>query len=262
MRAQAVAIRVAAVLLTVLAGACGGPPSGADGARADGELSGEVVVFAAASLTDALADIADAFEEAHPEVTVTLNLAGSQRLAAQVLEGAPADVLATADAERMAAVSAEGLVDGEPRTLARNRLAIAVEPGNPRGVGGLADLDDPGLLVVLAAEDVPAGGYAREALGAAGVDVAPASLERDVRGALSKVELGEADAAIVYASDIAAAGEAVEGVGIADEHNVEADLPIAALRTGANPEAGRAFVELALGPQGQAALADHGLEAP
>lgn len=251
---------IVAGLVALLAGCTG--PGQSEGAEADGAPAGQVTVFAAASLTEAFEDIASAFEAEHPEASVTLSLGGSQRLANQITEGAPADVLASADAERMDAVAAEGLVDGQPRVFARNRLEIAVESGNPHGVSGLADLDDAGLLVVVAAEDVPAGAYARQALAAAGVELTPSSLESDVRGALSKVELGEADAAIVYASDVVAAGGSVEGVEIPDAHNVTARLPIASLTTGDNPEAARAFVDFVTSADGQAALARHGLEAP
>jgi len=178
--------------------ASGGPaeaPSG--GSAPTSEPSGEVVVFAAASLTDALEAIAADLEAATPGLDVVFSFAGSQQLAAQIAEGAPADVFASADETQMDVVADAGLVAGEPRTFARNSLAIAVEPGNPLGIRGLADLARADVTLVLADEDVPAGRYAAAALEAAGVTVAPASLEVDVRAVLSKVALGEADAAPV-----------------------------------------------------------------
>lgn len=228
----------------------------------DAAPSGELVVFAAASLTDVLEPLTAAFVAEHPGVEVVANLAGSQTLASQLTEGARADVLITADLTQLAVVADAGLVDGDPATLATNGLAIAVEPGNPRAIAGLADLADAQLIVVLPAEEVPAGRYAREALTAAGVEVAPASLERDVRAARAKVELGEADAAVVYRSDVVAAAGRVDGVAIAPEHDVVARYPIARLTDAPNPGAAAAFVAFTLGDTGQAVLADAGFGAP
>ena len=237
-----------------------------DGSRAEagdgGSSSGELVVFAAASLSDAFAEVADAYTAAHAGPPVVVNTAGSQTLAHQITEGAPADVFASADPAQMAVVDEAGYVDGAPVVFASNRLAIAVEPGNPRGIQGLGDLDDAGLVVVLPVEQVPAGAYAREALAAAGLAVQPASREPDVRAALSKVALGEADAAIVYASDVAAADGRVDGVAIPTAANVTATYPIAALTSAADPNAAGAFVDFVLADVGQAILGRHGLQPP
>lgn len=252
-----------ALALAVLLAACGTPPApAADDAPSGDNRSADLTVFAAASLADAFADIADAFEASHPDVRVRFNVAGSHTLARQILHGAPADVYASADVLQMRALQDAGGLAGRPEVFARNVLAIAVERGNPFAIRGLDDLHSPDLLLVLPAEEVPAGAYARQALDAAGVTVAPASLTDDVRGALSKVLVGEADAALVYASDIVAAEGRVEGVAIPPDLNVSAAYPIAALAGSAHPQAARAFVEFVRGRQASTILADHGLAPP
>lgn len=231
-----------------------------------GEQRAELSVFAAASLTDAATELASAFADAahaeHGEVDVVLNFAGSQRLAFQIAEGAPADVFAAADAAHLEQLEADGLLDGAPRRLARGRLAIAVERGNPLGVSGLADLAAPELVLVLPAEAVPAGRYARQALDRAGVAVRPDSLTDSVRSALAAVELGEADATVVYRSDVMAAGSAVDSVRIPARANVVAEYPIATLAGRPRPELARDFVDFALGTRGQRILRAHGFASP
>lgn len=256
--------RVAVALaLTALLAACGSAPvlAGREPASGD-DLSGELTVFAAASLADAFDDIADAFEAAHPDVRVRFNAAGSHTLARQIVQGAPADVYASADATQMRILEDAGSLAGPPARFAGNVLAIAVEPGNPIGIRGLDDLEGPDLLVVLPAEEVPAGAYARQVLDVAGVTVVPASLADDVRGALATVIAGEADAALVYASDIVAAGDRVDGVSIPEETNASADYLIAALAGSANPHAAREFGDFVRARQARAILADHGFSPP
>lgn len=221
-------------------------------------VSGEVRIFAAASLAEAFDDLGRAFVRDHPDAEVLFNFAGSQTLASQIGQGAPADVFAAANPGQMEAVQSGGAVAGTPVGFASNRLAIAVAAGNPLGIDGLRDLGDPDILLVLPAEEVPAGQYARDALASAGAEVSPASLERSVRGALSKVELGEADATIVYTSDLEAAGDRVEGVPIATEDNVTASYPIATLERSGNPAAAEAFIDLVLSDEGQRILGTHG----
>lgn len=252
----------AALALTVAVAACGSAEDAGGGGRASGTASGQLLVFAAASLTDAFDELGEAFVAANPGVAVVVNHAGSQTLAAQLVEGAPADVFASADPVQMDAVADEGLLADQAERFAANRLAIAVEPDDPLGIGGLADLADPDLVVVLPAEENPAGRYAREALDAAGVEVAPASLERDVRAALSKVELGEADASIVFASDLVASDGRADAVVIPTGQNVRATYAIAVLADAPNPSAAEAFVAFVLSDEGQAVLASHGFEAP
>lgn len=212
----------------------------------------DVVVFAAASLTDAFEEIVEAYT-AETGDPVVVSFAGSSDLAAQIGEGAPADVFASADMANMAVVD----TDGSARTFATNRAEIVVEPGNPHAISTLADLADPDLLVVACAEQVPCGAYTSTVLGRAGVDLTPVSFESNVRAVLTKVVLGEADAGIVYATDVAAAGDAVEGVPIPDEFNVEATYPIVAL-----DDSGAEFVEFVLGDRAQQILRDHGFGVP
>ena len=253
--------RLVGLALVVAVAACAAPTADDDG-DTTGDVSGELIVFATASLTDAFDEMRDAFVSAHDSVEVVVNNAGSQTLASQILEGAQADVFASADTVQMDAVGDAGELAGEPVVFAENRLAIAVEPGNPLGIGGLADLADPQLVVVLAAEEVPAGRYARQVLDAVGVEVAPASLEQSVRAALSKVELGEADAAIVFASDLVASAGRADDVPIPSEQNVVARYPIAVLTHAPNPAAAEAFVAFVRSDAGQRILADAGFAAP
>ncbi|MDY7105658.1 MAG: molybdate ABC transporter substrate-binding protein [Actinomycetota bacterium] len=246
----------------LVAGGCGSDDdteaAGDDGAGAT--IGGTVLVFAAASLTDAFADLEAAFEDAHPDADVQLNLAGSSSLREQVLAGAPADVFASANPANMAQLVEAGEVDGEPIVFVHNELRIAVPPGNPGGVAGLADLADDELLVGLCAEQVPCGAFAREALADAGVEPSIDTNEPDVRALLTKLGADELDAGIVYATDVIAAGDAVEGIEIPADQNVVADYPIAALANAPNPAAAAAFVELVLAPGGRDILADHGFD--
>ena len=244
--------------VALLAGSCGGadpaPDTGASPDEAVGpELTGELLVSAAASLTDVFAELGAAFAAEHPEVEVVFNLGSSSGLATQLVEGAPSDVFAAADMQPMEVVAAAGLVD-DPAVFATNRLEIVVEPGNPLGITGLADLARDDVILVLAGEEVPAGRYAAEVLDAAGVRADPASLELDVRAVLGKVATGEADVGIVYHSDVVAGGERVEGVAIPAEANVVAEYPIAVLETSQVPELSAAFVEVVEGPEGRQAL--------
>lgn len=216
-----------------------------------------VTVFAAASLTDAFGEIAQAFGEDH-DVEVEFNFLASSDLAAQIIEGAPADVFASADEANMARLTDEDLAE-DPEVFVENRLAIAVPSGNPNGIASLNDLEDPELVLSLADEEVPAGRYALEMFEAAGLTVEPDSLEADVRGVLTRVGLGEADAGVVYVTEIAA-DPAVESVAIVDEDNVVATYPIAALE-GAPPEATE-FVEFVGSEAGRRILSDHGFQLP
>ncbi|MEX2205634.1 MAG: molybdate ABC transporter substrate-binding protein [Myxococcota bacterium] len=217
-----------------------------------------VLVFAAASLAEAFTALCDAFASAHAPASVEHSFAGSPALVAQIESGAPAEVIVTADTESMARLEAAGRLASAPALFARNRLEIVVERGNPKGVTGLADLARSDLIVILAAESVPVGRYAREALNSAGVTLAPRSFEPNVKAVLNRVALGEADAGIVYATDVRAAGERVAGVAIADGQNVSASYPIALVKQAElRPEA-RAFVAFVLSDAGRAILARFG----
>ena len=197
----------------------GSPPANA--------LSGDINVFAAASLTNAFEAIAVEFEAANPDADLVFNFAASSELAASIVDdGAPADVFASADQNNMNKLVDAGLDDGDPATFATNSLAIVVEPGNPQGIGGVEDLADPDLIVVATSPEVPIGAYTQQVFEAAGVEVTPDSFEENVRGILTKVTEGEADAGVVYVSDVFAAGEDAEGVDIPAEINVVAEYPI------------------------------------
>ena len=246
------ALAAAALALALTAWACGG------------ESRETVTVFAASSLTDAFTELGEAFAAAHPRAAARFSFAGSAALRTQALEGAPVDVFARASPDAVEALAAAGLVV-EQRALAGNRLIVAVAEG--ADVGTLADLAAPGLRLALAAEAVPAGRYARRALALAdGADGFPPdfaarvlanvrSHEPNVRAALARVELGEADAAIVYASDLARAGATVRAAPVPERFQAAADYRIALLREG---EAARAFLAFALSPEGAAILARHG----
>lgn len=215
-----------------------------------------LTVLAASSLTDAFEAIARDVEARH-DVTVRLGLAGSHQLATQVLDGAPADVYASADPTQMARVVDAGLAEGPPAVFAHNTLVVAVHD-RVRTVTSLADLADPGVAVVLAAEEVPAGRYARQALDALGLEVAPVSLEPSVRAVLAKVVLGEADAGIVYASDLVAAEADVHTIEVPAHLGPTADYPIVALRDAPHPDLAATFVAHVRSPAGRARLAAHG----
>jgi len=244
------ALGVAALLVVA---ACGGTQSTAGSTPAT-----SITVFAAASLQPAF-DRIGAQLKAKQNMTVTFSYAGTQTLTAQVQQGAAADVFASADTAHMTTLQNGGFIAGSSKLFAHNRLEIAVEKGNPKGIRTLQDLARPGLVVVLADPSVPAGKYAAQALKTAGVTVHPASLETQVTGVLSKVALGEADAGIVYVSDIVTSGK-VDGVGIPDSQNVIADYPIARLSTAQNKSAADAFIAYVLSSAGQSIMVDAGFE--
>lgn len=256
--------RLGAVTLAVMIGtmaACGG---GGAGGPVNGSTApaGSLTVFAAASLTEAFTALADAFEDEHPDVTVTTNFAASSELVTQIIEGAPADVYASADVSNMARLVDAGETAGEPIVFATNRLQIVVEPGNPLGIETLDDLADADVVFITAAPQVPIGRYTAEVLGAAGADVTPRSLEESVRGVANKVVLGEADAGIVYETDVRAAGDSVTGVEIPDELNVVARYPVAVTGSSTNAHTARAFVDFVASDAGRATLAEFGFGAP
>lgn len=229
-------------------------------------------VFAAASLTAAFTEIGEVFEAGHPQVTVVFNFAGSQQLAQQINEGAPADVFASANKKQMdAAISAGSIVTGTQQTFVKNRLVVIFPKDNPAGVTGLKDLAKSGLKLVLAAKEVPVGQYALDFMTKASADPAfgtafqedvlknVVSYEDTVKVVLAKVALGEADAGIVYTSDVT--GEDAGKVGqvdIPDGPNVIASYPIAPVTESKNSEAAQAFIDFVLSPEGQAILAKYG----
>jgi molybdate transport system substrate-binding protein len=221
-----------------------------------------VNVLAAASLTEAFTAEQTAVRASAPDIRAVLTFAGSQQLARQIRDGAPADVFAAADSSTMQELVSEGLVD-TPRVFARNTLAIAVAPGNPKHIKRLADLERSDVVLVLADPSVPVGKYAREAFSNARLPApSPHSLELDVKATLAKLTTGEADAVIVYVTDVRAAGNAVEGVAIPAAQNVDATDEIAIVRaTKRRPEA-QAFVDLVMSAAGQQVLRDRGFLPP
>lgn len=237
-----------AITALMVSATCTGP----GGTGSDGRAT--LRVFAAASLTEAFQAIADAFETAHPDITVALNVAGTPTLVRQVAEGAPADVIAVADEAALEALQGKGLVAGAPRIFAANTLEVVVAAGNPHGVVGLADMARPELIVALGDTSVPVGRYTAEALRRSGVSVPGASREPSARAVLAKVALGEADAGVVYSTDVATGGAQVQGITISGGDNVVVRYPVAVLTSATEPEAAVDFVELLNSAVGQGVL--------
>ncbi|GAA2771884.1 molybdate ABC transporter substrate-binding protein [Streptomyces showdoensis] len=219
----------------------------------------KLTVLAAASLTDVFKTAGAAYEKTHPGTTLTFSFAGSQELVAQVAQGAPADALVTADTKSMAKVETDTTT---PTVIARNRLVIATGEGNPHKIGSLKDLADPKLKIVLAAPEVPAGKYSKKILDAQKITVKPVSQEPNVRAVLSKVELGEADAGLVYRTDARSATDKVDAVEIPDDQNAVAEYPAATLKNSRNADAATAFVAWLSTPEAQKILQDAGFQKP
>lgn len=247
-------IIAALAVIPVIGSACG---TTAPASSSPSGLSGTITIFAAASLTAAFTTIGADFEKSHPGTMVKFAFSGSSTLVSQIQQGAIGDVFASADQPNMQKLVDGGLVTGSPSTFAHNRLAIVVAAGNPKKITGLSDLARSGLVIVLCAPAVPCGRYAAQALKNAGVTVKPASQETDVKAVVSKVALGEADAGIVYVTDIKAASAGVQGVDIPQALNVVADYPVAVLKDSQNLAVARAFISYLLG-DGQRTLARYG----
>jgi molybdate transport system substrate-binding protein len=240
-------------VLGVASAACGGGET---------ESAGTLTVFAAASLTDAFTEIGDAFTVEYPDTTVVFNFSGSSALVTQIVEGAPADVFASADPSNMTKLVDAGANATEPVVFTTNLAAIVVAPGNPTGITGVADLATDDLIVVQCAPEVPCGRYAAQVFENAGVIVTPKSLEENVKAVVAKVTLGEADAGIVYVTDVIAAGADAEAVEIPAGVNVVAEYPIAVTTDAPNPDAARAFVDFVMSDQGRTILTSYGFVEP
>jgi molybdate transport system substrate-binding protein len=255
-------IAAAAATVVLTAGGCGGGSGSGAPAQStgSGKVTGTITVLAAASLTEPFTRIARAFEAANPGTKVTLSFAGSSQLAQQITSGAPADVFASASPATMKTVTDAGDNDGEPHVFVRNQLVIAVPKGNPRHVTGLAGLTR--LKVALCAPQVPCGAAAKKALDAARVPLTPVTLEQDVKAALSRVRLGDVDAALVYRSDARAAQSDVDGVEFPESAAAVNDYPLVALKNAPNPAAARAFVTYVLTDRARVVLTDAGFQAP
>jgi len=240
-------------------GSTGAQPTSPPESSAGG-ASGEITVFAAASLTEAFTEIEAAFEEANPDADVQFSFAGSSTLAQQINQGAPVDVFASASPKQMQAVVDAGNAAGEATVFVQNTLQIVVPEGNPAGVTGLADFGKQELAIALCAVQVPCGDAALQALQAAGVTPAPDTLEQDVKAVLTKVMLGEADAGLVYRTDVLSAGGSVEGLDYPEAAQAVNEYPIVALAGAPNPEGAQAFVDYVLSGEGKAVLEKYGFD--
>jgi molybdate transport system substrate-binding protein len=250
-------LALVAVSITTALGACSDdadPAAGTDGVT--------VTVFAAASLTEAFTALGEAFEATAPGVTVQFSFGPSSELATQIAEGAPADVLASADERTMDAAVDAGSIEGDPTAFATNRMEIAVPDGNPGGVDSLADLADADLMIGLCAADVPCGRLARQALDRAGVQASVDTDEADVRALLAKVASGDLDAGLVYRTDVRSAEEDVDGIALPDDRQVVTRYPIAPVRASAHPDRAEDFVAFVASPDGRAILARFGFGPP
>jgi molybdate transport system substrate-binding protein len=237
-------------------------PSGSASAAAGSSVpKGTITVFAASSLTGSFTTLGQQFEAANPGTKVTFSFGPSSGLATQITNGAPADVFASASPKNMAQVvtarAATSAMD-----FARNQMEIAVPPANPAKITKLADLANPHTKVVLCAAAVPCGSTARMVFTNANLKVTPVSNEVDVKSTLTKVELGEADAGVVYVTDVLAAGAKVKGITIPDADNASTEYPIATLTGSKNAALAKAFVDYVLSADGATALTSAGFEKP
>lgn len=260
-RTRLLASVAVAVALTLVATACGRDNDAASSTDV-AAVEGSITVFAAASLTEAFEAVGEAFTAVNPKAEVTFGFDASSALVRQITQGAPADVFASADITSMDKLTTAGLSGGEPVVFAKNRMAIIVPPGNPARVTGVADLAQPRLKLVLCDEAVPCGRYAKEVLTKAGVAATPVSFEQNVKGVVTKVTTGEADAGMVYATDVRAAGSKAEGVAIPDDLDVVVAYPIATTKATREADVAEAFVAFLAGPQGQQVLSAFGFESP
>lgn len=261
-----------AALLTACGGATPAAPAAPAATAAPAAAGGELTVFAAASLADAFKEIGRQFGVANGGATVTFNFAGSDQLATQITQGAPADVFASANTKQMGvAIAAGDVISGTQKTFVRNRLVVVYPKENPGKLAALKDLATPGLKIVLANKSVPVGGYALDFLAKASklpeytAEFSPTvlknvvSYEENVKAVLGKITLGEADAGIVYTTDAATVKDgSIAQLIIPDNLNTIATYPIAATKNAKNPDLARKFVDYVLGPEGQQVLAKYG----
>ena len=252
---------VAAGALLAACGSSSGEDPGAS-TSPSAAASDELTVLAAASLKATFTELASTFEDAHPGTTVQLAFGGSSDLVAQLQQGAPGDVLATADTANMEKAAADDLVSGEAAAFATNSMTIAVPPGNPAGIESFADLAEKGARVVVCAPQVPCGAATERVEESTGVTLSPVSEENSVSDVLGKVAAGEADAGVVYVTDIQGSAGSVESVAIPADVNATNTYPIAVLSGSAQPALAGEFVSLVLGDTGQQGLADAGFGEP
>jgi molybdate transport system substrate-binding protein len=265
--------RFAASLLTaslVVAGlaACGSNNSGTSSAPGPSasesgslSLSGNITVFAAASLTESFTELGKQFETANPGTKVTFSFAASSALAQQINSGAPADVFASASPKNMDQVVDAGGASG-PKVFATNKMEIATPPSNPAHIASVNDLTKSSVKTAVCQPQVPCGAVAQQVFTNAKITVKPVTLEPDVKSVLTKVQLGEVDGGMVYVTDVKAAGDKVEGIEISDDVNASTDYPIAPLAKSGNPAVAAAFVDSVLSSGGQSVLTAAGFQAP
>jgi len=246
------------LMLVALPAALVASPAGARTATAK-QSTGAITVSAAASLTEAFTAIGEKFQKQNPKATLTFNFGSSSTLVTQIQGGAPADVYASADLANMDKLVSGGQITATPTPFARNQMEIAVKPGNPQKIANVADLADVGT-VSLCGATVPCGVYAASVLKKAGVAIPETSITRgaDAKATLAAVSQGDANAAIVYVTDVHAAGTTVTGVTIPAEQNVVAVYPIAPIAGSSNPRLARAFISYVVSPAGQKILAQYG----
>lgn len=245
-------MRYVALAVAMVAGACGASAAPAQPAPLT------ISVFAAASLTDSFKALGDSYHQQHSNVTLQFDFAGTPTLVTQIEQGAQADVFASADTTNMDKLRGDGFTSGTPQVFAHNKLEIAVASGNPKHISSLTDLAQAGLVYISAGPTVPAGKYAAQALQKAGVSVTPKSLETDVKSVVSKIELGEADAGIVYTTDVKAAAGKVDGIAIPDSNNVIATYPLVAVKDSKHTDAANSFIAYVLSATGQSKLESFG----
>ncbi|GAA2747810.1 MULTISPECIES: molybdate ABC transporter substrate-binding protein [Kitasatospora] len=261
--AATAAVLALAAGLTACASSAGGDsakPAASGSASSAPKPSGTVTVFAAASLKESFTDLGKKFEAANPGVKVTFNFGGSSALAQSIVGGAPADVFAAASPATMKTVTDAKAATGDPKVFVRNTLEIAVPKGNPKHIAGLKDLT--GVKTALCAKEVPCGAAAVTALTAAGVNLTPVTLEQDVKGALTKVELGEVDASLVYRTDVKADAAKIDGVDFPEAAKAVNDYPITALAKAANADGAAAFVAYIQSADARKVLTEAGFQAP
>jgi molybdate transport system substrate-binding protein len=225
-------------------------------------VTGTITVLAASSLTGTFTQIGKDFEAANPGAKVTFSFGGSSTLAQQINQGAPADVFASASPTNMTQVSDAGGVSGQPVTFVKNQLVIAVPKGDPKNIHALSDLTPSNIKVAECAAAVPCGAAAQKAIAAAGVKITPATLEQDVKSALSKLTLGEVDAALVYRTDALAAGDKVQGIEFPESAQAINNYPMAVLKNAANPAGAKAFEDFVLSAKELAVLTQAGFQKP
>jgi molybdate transport system substrate-binding protein len=264
-RRGAVLVAAVVALVGLTLAACGGSGSGSGSGSGDQSSSAQapprtLTVSAAASLTEVYQSLGQQFQAANPGVTVTFNFGGSDQLAQQVVQGAPADVLATASPTTMQTAVAAGKIQGDPLIYATNKLQIAVAPNNPKQIASLADLAKPGVTSVVCAPAVPCGAAATAAEKAANVTLKPVSEEQDVKGVLTRVETGNADGGLVYVTDVKSAAAKVAGVDFpqSSAKGVTQSYPIGVVTGSADPQLAQSWVSFVTGPQGKAALSQAG----